>query len=53
MIVRWQGDLKVNKKESVHTVCYKPYHTNKRKVHTGDEIDVLRNTAFFHTTATT
>jgi len=51
MIVRWQVDL-VNTKESVLTVCYKPYPTNKRKVHTGDEIEVLRNSAFFHTTAT-
>ena len=42
MIVRWHSGL-VNTKESALPVCDKPYHTNKRKVQKGEEIEVLRN----------
>jgi len=41
MIVRWQSGL-VNIKESVRSVCDKPYHTNK-KVQKGEEIEVFQN----------
>jgi len=49
MIIRWHSDL-VNTKYSVHSVhciCDKPYHTNKRIVQNIDEIEVLRNCAWF------
>ena len=45
MIVRWQSDS-VNTKESVLPVCDKSYHTNKRILQKGEEIEVLRNNAF-------
>ena len=44
MIVRWQYH-RVNAKEIVLPVCDKSYHTNKRKVQKGEEIEVLRNCA--------
>jgi len=40
MIVRRQHYL-VNRKESVRPVCDKHYHTNKRKVQTWEEMEVL------------
>jgi len=46
-MVRSQSD-QVNTKESILPVCDKPYHTNKRKVQKGEEIEVLRNCALQH-----
>ena len=40
----WQSDL-VDTKERVLPVFDKHYHTNKRKVKTGEEIEFLRNWA--------
>ena len=44
-IVNWQSDL-INTKESILSVCDKPYHTNKRNVQKG-EIEILRKNTFF------
>ena len=44
MMVRWKSDL-VNTKESILLACDKPYHTNKRMVQKGEEIEVWRNRA--------
>ena len=44
MMVRLLSDI-VNTKGSVLPVCDKPYHTNKRKVRKGEEIEVFRNCA--------
>ena len=46
MIVRLKSDL-VNTKETALLVCDKSYHTKKRKVQKGEEIEALRNCALF------
>jgi len=47
MVAGWYSDL-VNTKESILLVCDKPYYTNKRNVHKGDEIEVARNCTLLH-----
>jgi len=46
MIVNWQSDLVITK-ESLLSVCDKPYNMNKRKVQKGEEIKVLQNCALY------
>jgi len=45
MTVRCQSDI-VNTNKSALPVFDNPYHTNKRKVQTSEEIDVLLNCAY-------
>jgi len=47
MIAMWQSDL-VNTKESILSVCDKPYYKNTKKVQEGGGVWSFANCTFFN-----